>query len=190
MQVIKNEQVFRIGWRYENPNLQRILDAFDLSNEQALEITEEKVSDNTRPGKERRAGIPALVSYFEEIIKMETDDERRKQLNRILEKIRMKGWPRPTVTKCLLYNEENDVINYGIVKKFPTDPHDREKARKESMSKMLRDEWPGTDNKSTRTEFWNVYFSRNNQKIIKPTNGVHHNDDNFVEVKTSEFVIH
>lgn len=195
MRVIKNGQVFNIGWRYENPNLKRILNAFDITEEQALELSEKKIPDSKRPGEERRAGTPALVNMFEDIARTELDLDRQKLLINILERIRMKGFPKPTVTKCILTNEEKEVLNYAIVKKFPEDVHDREKARRASLNKLLREEFPNfgdeetrLQNKLVRRSFWEKYLSRQEKKQLKPTNGVAHAPEEFVKVK--EFAIH
>lgn len=196
MQIIKNEQVFYVGWRYENPNLKRILDAFDLSDERVTEITEAKIPDENRPGKERRAGIPALIEVFEGVTRLEVDTERRKEFNKILDRIKAKGFPRATITKCILCDADKKVVNYAVVKKFPLDPHDREKARKESFGKLLRDEFPGSTlngvvhpNKTIRTEFWNQYFSIK-EKVSKPTNGVMHNPQDFLDKQPKAFAMH
>ncbi len=148
MQVVVNGQIMVMGWRYENPNLDRILEECNISRTEARQIMETIIPDEKVPGATRRAGVPALCKT-----------------------LGIKSIPNPTVTYCIISDEQKQPIASAMVRKFPDDPYNPEKARTYSLHKVVRNMFPGLENKETRRKFWEVYLNRKTKKVQEVVNG-------------------
>lgn len=120
MRVVKNNQTFSVGWRYENPKLVELLEHVGLTESDAEEM-----------------------SFAE-----------------LCEALGMNALPDPAVTHCIIKNEEGEEIARATVKKWKHDRFMKSKARNFSLTKALRNLFPGEENSGTRKLFWDVYLKR------------------------------
>ena len=72
------------------------------------------------------------------------------------------------VTVCEFRNSNKEVVYSATVNRYHLDVHDRDKARRFSLTKLLRKEFPGRENKQFRAEVWHAYMTRNIKQIINP----------------------
>lgn len=70
-------------------------------------------------------------------------------------------------TFCFLADSEGNIIGKSAVKRHYQDPEDRDKARKYSLAKLLKEQFPGVEGKKVRTEFWKAYLDRVNVQEAK-----------------------
>ena len=71
-------------------------------------------------------------------------------------------------TVCEFKNESKEVIYSATVNRHVHDRHDKDKARKFSLDKLLKKDFPGRENKQFRAEVWHAYMTRNIKQIINP----------------------
>jgi hypothetical protein len=147
MKVKIGEQEYVISWRFENPTLNRILENNGITAKRAAEIMDEKIPDPKRPGSVRRMGIEGLAAM-----------------------LGMKKIPIPSTTTCIIKavgDSENEYT--ATVRRFPGsiqrgggvvkgDVFDKDKARKYSLYKVLKQTFPEKDD---RKAFWDAYLTRN-----------------------------
>lgn len=69
-----------------------------------------------------------------------------------------------TVVDCVMRSKEGDILNTSRIVRHKNDVHDKEKARRYSLTKLLATIAPGPEGKETRTNFWNAYLKRNEVK--------------------------
>ena len=142
MLVVNNEQVVLVGWRYQNPELERLYILYDIeasemkgkNQVEIIELLNEKIKENNR-----------------EYNLTGTENEAPE----------LKCLPKPSVTYCILSKGKEDIIKVSKVVKHKNDPYSKEKARSYSLTKVLHDTYPGPENKGVRRKFWEVYLNRN-----------------------------
>ena len=120
MIVIKSDQTVFVGWRYENPELDKFLEANGLSHEDAKKMTEPELID--------RLGVIQL--------------------------------PKPHITTCILSSADKQIVAQATVRRHKADPYDKDKARRYSLAKVLRETYPGLENLEVRRAFWEAYINR------------------------------
>lgn len=72
-----------------------------------------------------------------------------------------------TRTECIMKDANKETVNTAIVKRYVHDKHDKEKARKFSLAKLLSTTYPGRENKNLRAKFWDAYIHRNENSKVK-----------------------
>ena len=68
----------------------------------------------------------------------------------------------PTKTVCILRNTEKEIVHSSFVRRYAHDPHDKEKARKLTLTKALLSFKELENNREGRKLFWKAYFGRKN----------------------------
>jgi hypothetical protein len=68
-----------------------------------------------------------------------------------------------TTVDCVLRNKEGEILDTAVIKRHKNDVHDKEKARRYSLAKLLNVIAPGPEGKKMRTDFWNAYIGRNHK---------------------------
>lgn len=64
----------------------------------------------------------------------------------------------PSVTECIITDGEKNVVAKSSVKRYYSDVCSKEKARRFSLTKVLRSSYPSKD---IRKIFWDAYLTRN-----------------------------
>lgn len=70
----------------------------------------------------------------------------------------IKDLPKPDITHCIVYNTDRAIVCSSTVVKHRKDTFDKEKARKYSLAKLLKENF---SDKQTRKLFWDAYITRN-----------------------------
>lgn len=63
-------------------------------------------------------------------------------------------------TTCTIRDHALIPLQHATVKKWSEDSEDKVKARRETMTRVLKTLFPGTENKDIRGAFWDTYHSR------------------------------
>lgn len=67
----------------------------------------------------------------------------------------------PFKTDCILRNDKKEEVARVTVTKHAKDVQSKEKARRFSLGKLLKELYPGRDMKGLRKMFWDAYRNRN-----------------------------
>lgn len=130
MNVVYSGRKFKVYWMYNDSYLPALLRKIGASNEDV-----EKMS---------KISLKKQIEYWEE---------------KFPGSLNTKDYPAPDTTWCFILEDGKPFVEASVVRYYK-DPEDRDKARKYSLAKALRQVFPNREEKEVRVKFWESYLNR------------------------------